>query len=93
MMVSTTSRRLACAWELILAVLEILARLEQQRRRHEHVGLVDHALALQQIGDVADAAARNVDDLVARRAGPALEALLADHEADAGDDRRPGTGT
>ena len=44
-------------------------------------GLVDHAFALQQVGDVAACrAARDVDDLVLGERARRLEALLADHE-------------
>ncbi len=71
MMVSTTSRRLAFLVKLVFAVFQFVLRLEQQRAGDEQIGLVDHALAHQQIGGVADAAARDVDDLVLRRAGPA----------------------
>ncbi len=54
--------------EFVFAVLEIAARLERNHAADEHVRLVDHALAHQQIGDVLGAEpARNVDDLVLRQ--------------------------
>ena len=72
-MVSTTSRNAGMLGELVFAVFELAARLEHQHAADEHIGLVDHALALQQIGDVADAeAARDVDDLVLSPADRAL---------------------
>ena len=44
--------------ELIFAVLEIAARLEHEHAADEHLGLIDHAFAHQQIGNVADAERR-----------------------------------
>ena len=80
MMVSTTSASWhAC--ELVLAVFELVARLEHDDAAHENVRLVDHAFALQQIGDVADAEpARNVDHLVFGERARGIEPLLAEQQ-------------
>ena len=52
--------------ELVLAVFQVLARLEHQHAADEHPRLVDDVLARQQIGDLAQAEpARNIDDLLA----------------------------
>ena len=53
MMVSTTSRRLAFLGNWYSPDLRSSRALHQQRARHEQIGLVDHALALEQIGGVA----------------------------------------
>jgi hypothetical protein len=74
--------------ELIFAVFQLVARLEQQRAGHEQVGPVDHALAHQQVGSVADAAARDVDDLLLFERAGQIEPLLADHEGDADRNRQ-----
>ena len=74
--------------ELVFAELEVAARLEHQHAADEHPGLVDHAFALQQIGDIADAEpARNIDHLVLGQRSGRLEALLAEIERAADGDR------
>ena len=64
--VSIVSRKADLLGELVLAVFQVLARLEHQHAADEHPRLVDDVLARQQVGDVAQAEpARNVDDLLA----------------------------
>ncbi len=75
--------------ELILAGLEVLARLEDENAADEHPRLLDDAFTGEHVGDIANAGAvRNVDDAVGRQRARRVEALLADHQADAGGDRR-----
>ena len=71
--------------EAVLAVFQFVLRLEHQRAGDEQPGLVDDAFAHQQIGGVADAAARDVDDLVLGERARQIETLLAEHEGDAAD--------
>ena len=74
--------------ELVFAVLEVAARLEHHHAADEHPGLIDHAFALQQFGDIADAeAARNIDHLVLGQRAGRLEALLAEIKRGADGDR------
>ena len=87
-MVLTTSARLAPLGELVFAVLEFAARLEHQHPADEHPGLIDHAFAHQQIGNIADAEpARNIDHLVFAKRSGRFEALLADVKRAADGDR------
>ena len=44
--------------ELVFAGLKVAAGLQHDDAAHEDIGLIDHALALQQIGYVADAKRR-----------------------------------
>ena len=65
--------------ELVFAGLEVAAGLEHQHPADEHPGLIDHAFARQQVGDIADAeTARNIDHLVVAQRSGRFEALLAD---------------
>ena len=76
--------KLALFGELIFAVLELAARLEHDHAAHENVWLIDHAFALQQVGNVPNAeTARNIDDLVLGERTGRLEPLLADEQAGA----------
>src|SRR5262249_14443437 len=71
----------------VLAVFELVTRLERDHPAHEHPGLVDDALALQELGDVLDAEpARDVDDAVAIEGTGRFEALLAGSKRKAADD-------
>ena len=89
-MVSTTSATARMFGELIFAVLELAARLQHHDAADEHIGLIDHALAHQQVGNVLGAEpARDVDDLVLGQRPGRLEALLAEIERGADRDRRP----
>jgi len=78
----------ACALgELVFAVLEIAARFHHQDAADEHIRLVDHTLALQQVGDVADTeSARDIDHFVGSERPRRLEALAADVERSADHD-------
>ena len=68
--------------------LEFAARLEHQHAADEHPGLIDHAFARQQVGDIADAEpARNIDHLVVAQRSGRFEALLADVKRAADGDR------
>ena len=71
--------------EAVLAVFQFVLRLEHQRAGDEQIGLIDDAFAHQQIGGVADAAARDVDHLVLGERARQIETLLAEHEGDAAD--------
>ena len=54
--------------ELIFAGFEALVSLENEHAADEDPGLVDDAILVKHIGDVANAgAARNIDDLVVRQ--------------------------
>ena len=65
-------------FELVLAGLEALARLENEHAADEHPGLIDHAFPGQDIGDIAHAGAmRNVDDTILLQRTGRLEALVA----------------
>ena len=75
--------------ELIFAGLEILTRLEREHAANEDPGLIDNALAHQDIGDIADAgAARDIDDAILGQRPGRIETLLADDKRDGGHDRR-----
>ncbi len=71
--------------EAVLAVFQFVLRLEHQRAGDEQIGLIDDAFAHQQIGGLADAAARDVDHLVLGERARQIETLLAEHEGDAAD--------
>src|SRR5450631_1919967 len=74
--------------ELVFAGLEFAARLEHQHAADEHPGLIDHAFARQQVGNIADAEpARNIDHLVVAERSGRFEALLADVERATDGDR------
>src|SRR5262249_28434388 len=71
-----------------LAVFELAARLAHPYAADEHPRLIDHAFALQDVGDIAHAgAARNIHDLVLRQRAGRLEALLAEAERQTGAQR------
>ena len=75
--------------ELVFAGLETLARLEHEHTADEHPWLIDHAFAVEHIGDIAHAGAmRNVDDAILRQRTRRLETLITDEEHDAGQNRQ-----
>ncbi len=78
-MVPMTSRRLAFFWNGILAGLEIGTCLQRKHAADEDPGIdVDHALTLQDVGDIALAGPRrNVDDLVFLQRARRFQGLLA----------------
>src|SRR5262249_55503679 len=65
----------------VLPVFEFVARLAHPHAADEDPGLIDHAFALQDVGDVAYAgAARNIHHLLLGERSGSLEALLAERE-------------
>ena len=74
--------------ELVFAGFKVATGLEHNHAAHEDIWLIDHALALQQIGYVADAeAARNIHHLVLGQRTGRLEALLSEEQCGADCDR------
>ena len=70
--------------ELIFAVLEFAPCLEHNYAAHENIGLIYHALALQQIRNIANTeAARDVDHLILGERAGRFEPLLADEQSGA----------
>jgi hypothetical protein len=68
--------------ELIFAVLKFASRLKRDYATHEDIGLIDHALTLQQIGNVANSKpAWDIDHLVFGQRTRCFEALLAYKQA------------
>ena len=75
--------------EHVFAELELVARAAHQDAADEHDRLLDHALALQQVGDVAHAEVLgNVDGLVAIERTRRFKPVLAGRNRDPADQRR-----
>src|SRR5262249_23021158 len=71
----------------VLAVFEFVARLAHPHAADEDPGLIDHAFALQDVGNVAHAGtARNIHHLLLGERSRSLESLLAECERHAGAD-------
>ncbi len=74
--------------ELVFAGFKVAASLEHNHAAHEDIWLIDHTLALQQIGYVADAeAARNIHHFVLGQRTGRLEALLSEEQCGTNRDR------
>src|ERR1700751_3502666 len=71
--------------KLVLAGLEILARLKYEYAADEQPWLIDDAFARQNIGDVAHpGTTRNIDGAIRLQRARGLEALLAEKQRDTG---------
>jgi hypothetical protein len=69
---------------LIFAILQLAAGLEHDYSPHEHIWLINDALALQQVRNVPNAqTTRNIDQFILGKWARRFESLLADEQCGA----------